>query len=181
MIQKVKLNKKEQKLFDAIEWDIDVAMEWEFGKRIANFDQIGQLAESLLKREAVPEIRLRMFDDPDLNPGGRGKSRLQNFRNNGNSLEETLRHADFVPWLRYFLIGPDLTEPRIQGFLKIVKEDHGTEGMVVDQLTKYVRKETRQMGRDSHAPQEFFRLCHEVGKPQWAEFVRKAAMEARPK
>jgi hypothetical protein len=180
MIEKVELNETEQKLFDEIQWEFPDTIrggEWPED----NCEKIGELAESLLTRRAIPELRVRMFDDPELNPGGRGKSRLQNFRNNGNNVAETIRHAHFMPWLRYFIEGPDLPEPTIAGFLKIIKEDRGTEGMVVDQLTKYVRKETRAMGRDNHAPQEFFRLCHEAKRPQWADFVRKAAMEASRK
>jgi hypothetical protein len=177
VIEKIKLNKKEQKLFDAIQWEFpDTIRGGEWPKD--NCENIGQLAESLIKREAIPKLRRRMFDDPDLNPGGYGKSRLQGFRNNGNSDSEILRHAHFMPWLSYFILGPDLPEPTIQGFLKIIEDDDGLEINVVDQLKKYVRKETRAMGRDNHAEQEFFRLCHEAGKPQWAEFVRKAAMEA---
>ena len=53
-------------------------------------------------------------------------------------------------------LGAGLAGADDSGFLKIVKEDHGTEGMVVDQLTKYVRKETRAMGRDNHADARIF-------------------------
>jgi hypothetical protein len=177
MIEKIKLNKKEQKLFDEIQWEFpDTIRGGEWPKD--NSEKIGQLAESLFQRNAVPELRRRMFDDPDLNPGGYGKSRLQVFRNNGNSNSEILRLAGFMPWLRYFISGPDLPEPTIQGFLKIVEDDDGLEINVVEQLKNYVRKETRAMGRDHHADQEFFRLCHEAGRPQWAEFVRKAAKAA---
>jgi hypothetical protein len=176
MIEKVKLTKKEQKLFGEIQWDIDTIRGGEFPED--NWGKLGELTESLLERKAIPEIRLRMFNDPDFNPGGRGKSRIDIFHQNGRSNAEIIRHPHFLPYLRYFVEGPDLPEPTIAGFLKIIKEDRGTSGMVADQLAKYVRKETRAMGRDNHAPQEFFRLCHEAERPQWAEFVRKAAMEA---
>jgi hypothetical protein len=41
------------------------------------------LTESLVKRGAIPEIRRRFFTDPELNIGGRGKSRMQVFEVNG--------------------------------------------------------------------------------------------------
>jgi hypothetical protein len=176
VIEKVKLDETEQKLFDEIQWDIDTIRGGEFPED--NWDKLGELAESLLERKAIPEIRLRMFNDPDLNPGGRGKSRIDIFDQNGRSNAEIIRNAFFLPWLRYFVEGPDLPEPTIAGFLKIVEEDHELEINTVDQLKNYVRKKTRAMGRDNHAPQEFFRLCHEAERPQWADFVRKAAMEA---
>ncbi|HZC22783.1 MAG TPA: hypothetical protein VE866_05540, partial [Candidatus Binatia bacterium] len=41
-----------------------------------------ELAEQLLQRKAVPEVRLRYFIDPECNPGGRGKSRKDVFEKN---------------------------------------------------------------------------------------------------
>jgi hypothetical protein len=182
MIEKVKLNVSERKLFDAIEWDIDATLRWELDQRLANFDRVGQLTESLSKRGAIPQCRIKMFVDPEMNPGGRGKSAKDNFRSvHPYSDAEIVRMPHFPKWLRYFIEGPDLPEPTLAGFLKIVEEDQGTEGMVVDQLTKYVRKETRAIGRDHHAPREFYRLCQESERPQWADFVRKASMEASRK
>jgi hypothetical protein len=180
MIETVKLNEKEQTLFDEIQWEIDTIRGGEFPED--NWDKLGELTESLLKRKAIPEIRRRIFDDPEFNPGGHGKSRIDIFHQNGRTNPEIIRHPHFLPWLRYFVEGPDLPEPTIAGFLKIIEDDHGTEGMVVDQLKTFVRKEVRERGLDRHdAAKQFYRLCVEADKKHWADYVRKAAMEARRK
>lgn len=82
-IQTVKLNAEEQALFDTICWDLD-----ELGRRddrIDHLEKMGELAESLLERKAIPEVRLAYFTDPEMNVGGYGKSRKQVFEKNGTS------------------------------------------------------------------------------------------------
>jgi hypothetical protein len=58
-IQTVKLNAEEQALFDSICWDLD-----ELGRkndRIDHLEKLGELAESLLGRDAIPTVRVACF------------------------------------------------------------------------------------------------------------------------
>lgn len=134
---------------------------------------------SLQGRNAFPEIRLRVFADPELGEQ-RGRSPQQVFGSNGTSGREIIRHPHFIPYLRYFVEGPDLPAPVIQGFCKVLSEDRGTSGMVMDQLRAFARKTVREHQLSHHAAATaFYRLSLEVGAEQWARTVRDAAMSAR--
>jgi hypothetical protein len=179
MVEEVKLNKKEQKLFAEIEWDIEATIRGDGSPR-ANLDKIGRLAESLLKRKAIPRIRVDMLVKPELNPGGRGKSVKDIFARNGNSAREMFRHGHFVPWLRYFIYGPDLPKTSIEGFRKVIDDDSGLTIHFMERLQKYVRNEIRQRRLDRRdAAEQFYRLAHEWKRAEWAECVRKAAINTR--
>lgn len=177
-IQTVKLNPDEQALFDAICWNLD-----ELGRNddaTDHLERMKELAESLLERKAIPEVRLAYFTDPEMNAGGYGKSRKQVFEGNGTSGQDILRHPHFMDYLRYFLTGPDLPKDTIRGFCQIIEEDRGTSGMVLDQIKAFVRKEVRDKGLNpGDAADEFFKLAHEIGKPSLAEIVRSAAKSVR--
>jgi len=140
----------------------------------------GKAAHSLLKslyaRGAIPEARVRDFTEPF--PGGRGKSHKDIFEQNNRLDNAIVEHPNFVSYLRYFIDGPALPAKTIEGFRKILIEDAGTTGMVMDQLCKFVRTETRrlQLQRDV-AREEFWRLAQEVGY-EHAATVRDAASRA---
>jgi hypothetical protein len=126
----------------------------------------GKAAHSLLKslhrRGVIPEARVRDFTDPF--PGGHGKSHKDVFENNSRQGDAIVEHPSFVSYLRYFMDGPALPANTIEGFRKILIEDSGTSGMVMDQLAKFVRAETRRLGLERGvAREEFWRLAQEVG------------------
>lgn len=176
----VKLNEQEQALFDSICWDLDELDQKDHGERLDCLEKMGQLAESLFGRKAIPKVRLEWFTDPKLNAGGGGKSRKEVFEKNGTTGKDILRHQHFMKHLRYFLYGPDLPQDTIKGFCKIITDDAGTSGMVLDQITAFVRKEVREKRLDpAHAAEEFFKLAHEIGKPDLADSVRSAAKQVR--
>jgi hypothetical protein len=132
-----------------------------------------ELLKSLHARGAIPEARLRTFSDPF--PGGRGKSHYDVFVRNGCTGDAIFEHPHFVKYLRYFLDGPALPASTIEGFRKILIEDSGTSGMVMEQLCRFVRAETRslRLGRGV-AKEEFWRLALELDYPH-AESIRDAA------
>jgi hypothetical protein len=140
----------------------------------------GKAARSLLKslhsRGAIPEARVRDFTEPF--PGGHGKSHKDVFEKNRRQENAVVEDANFVSYLRYFMDGPALPAGTIDGFRKILTEDAGTSGMVMDQLCKFVRAETRKLKlqRDL-AKEEFWRLAQEVGYPH-AATIRDAAGSA---
>ena len=74
--------------------------------------------------------------------------------------------------------GPALPADTIEGFRKIMIEDSGTSNMVMDQLCKFVRAETRRLKLERDvAREEFWRLAQEVGYAQ-AATIREAAASA---
>ena len=166
-------------LSDSICWDRRSLQKCEWEERQCHRERIGELTESLLIREAIPRCRLAYFTDPALNVGGHGKSRKQVFERTGPSGADMFRDGNFMPYLRYFIDGPELPKPVIDGFCKVVEEDWGTSGMVLDQVMGYVRRQVRQERLGSDAHEEFFKLAHEINRSDLAEPVRKAALSAR--
>ena len=140
----------------------------------------GKAAHALLKslstRGVIPEARVRDFTEPF--PGGRGKSHQDIFVKNGCSADAIFEHPHFVSYLRYFMDGPALPASTVEGFREILIEDSGTSSMVMDQLCKFVRAETRKLKlqRDV-AREEFWRLAQEA-EYSHANAVREAAGSA---
>jgi hypothetical protein len=152
-------------------------MEAEFS---ADSPYLGKAAHSLLKslqtRGVIPEARVRDFTEPF--PRGHGKSHKDVFEKNGRHGDAIARDPNFVKYLRYFMDGPALPASTIEGFRKILIEDSGTSGMVMDQLCKFVRAETRRLGLERGAAREgFWRLAQEVGYLH-AATIRDAAGSA---
>ena len=140
----------------------------------------GKAARSLLKslhsRGGIPEARIRDFTEPF--PGGHGKSHKEIFEIKGRQGNAIVEDGNFVKYLRYFIDGPALPPVTIEGFRKILIEDSGTSGMVMDQLCKFVRAETRRLRLErAVAREEFWRLAQEVGYLH-AATVRDAAGSA---
>ena len=148
------------------------------------WDEIGGAMESLVlslrDRHAVPEVRLRLFCDPDYAETG-NKSRQQVFEGNGTSGSDIFRHPHFIPYLRHFIHGPNLPEPAIEGLCKILNDDMGTSGMIMDQYRKHARSCVRNYGLEpAKAATEFFRLGVELGMEiEDARTLRDAARSTR--
>lgn len=128
-----------------------------------------ELFKSLQTRHAIPPARLDYFIKPF--PGGRGKSH-RDFFARGESLFED---PNFVSYLRYFIEGPALPTNTIEGFRRILIDNLGATGMVMNQLCAFVRQETRRLRLERHtAREEFWKLAQEVAYPH-ADAVRNAA------
>jgi hypothetical protein len=140
----------------------------------------GKAASSLLKslqtRGVIPAARIRDFTEPF--PGGHGKSHKDVFEINGREGDSIVAHPNFVSYLRYFMDGPALPASTIEGFRQILIEDSGTSGMVMDQLCRFVRAESRNLRLErGTAREEFWRLAQEVGYLH-AATIRDAAGSA---
>jgi hypothetical protein len=147
---------------------------------VSNSGYTGKAARALLKslhaRDAIPETRIRDFTEPF--PGGRGKSHKEVFESNSPQEDTIVEHPHFVKYLHYFMDGPALPSSTVEGFRKILIEDSGTTGMVMDELCKFVRAETRKLGLERGiAREEFWRLAQEVGYAH-AGTIRDAAGSA---
>ncbi len=143
-------------------------------------DAMETLFESLQNRHAIPEVRLRFFFDPEFAESG-NKSRHEVFESTGTFGNEVYRHPNFISYLKYFIQGPDLPTPVIDGLCGILNDDAGTSGMVMDKYCKYARQCIRQYGIDRRkAASEFFRLGVEIGMElHAARTLREAAQSAR--
>ena len=138
------------------------------------------LARSLLNRSAVPEIRLRYFNDPELNIGSK-KSRAQIFESNGTKGDAILGHGHFLKYLRYFILGPDLPPAVIKEFSERVLSMGFISSGDIDELEKLARAAIRKHQLGAHlASEEFFKLSLECGAGvTHARLIRDAARRVR--
>lgn len=142
-------------------------------------DAMESLFKSLIERDAIPAVRLRVFDDPK-HAEKRGKSPKQVFESNGTCGDHICRHPHFIEYLRYFINGADLPNAVIKGFCKILNNDQGTSGMILDQLHRYVRSCVREYRLDPHtAGTEFYRLAVELEIDYDPHGIRTVAMSTR--
>ncbi len=134
-----------------------------------------QLARSLVARGAVPRARWRYFTDPELNIG-RKKSRKGIFEANGVRGADILLDAAFLPYLYYWIFGPDLPEAVIGWFLAAAQ--HGSN---VRSLRHLARQATRDCALEPlNAAEEFFKLALEAGLDEdCARSIRDAVRSMR--
>lgn len=117
------------------------------------------LVNSILSRKAVPEIRMRYFIDPELNIGLK-KSRKAVFETNGTKGDAIFRHPHFLPYLEYFIYGPQLPDTVIEGFCQLVSNFDAER----DEARKFARKMVRQFELNPRVTyEEFFKLALECG------------------
>jgi hypothetical protein len=174
----IALTDEECALYSSIRFD------WRsYDELSSSIDPMKELAERLLERGAVPNIRLSYFNDPDFNPGGRGKSRAQMFERNGTSGGEILASPSFLKYLEYFVCGPDLPVLAIERFKSEADGSGYLTGGDINDLTPFARSCVRTYGLDSHrAGDEFFKLSIECGAMPWAaESVRSSVRAVKPR
>ena len=139
------------------------------------------LWNSLYQRSAIPEVRLQYFTDPERNPGGRGKSRMQIFEKNGTTGDEIFSHPHFLKYLEYFIYGPDLPREVITTF-NDAKQFSGylTHGDI-DDLVPDARAFVKLAKRNPiDAADEFHKLALECfAQPSGAESMRKLIRAVR--
>ncbi|MEA9609087.1 hypothetical protein QY702_22370 [Xanthomonas campestris pv. plantaginis] len=169
------LSVEEQYLFAEIRFD------WKSDEELrSSLAPMEQLASSILGRNAVPEVRLSYFSEPEFNPTGRGKSRQDVFEKNGTSGGEILAHPSFLKHLEYFICGPDLPNVAIEKFKSEASSSHLSGSDIVD-LGPYARSCVRQYRLDPHhASEEFFKLAVECGAmPGFADNLRKSVRSVK--
>lgn len=145
-------------------------------------DAMEELMRSLAGRNAIPEARLRFFDAPEYFIGGRGRSHLQAFENNGTRGADIFRHPHFVKYLRYFLYGPDLPGAVVEAFQrKIVSCGKPFTGNDALEVAVFARGLTRSHRLDTQkAPEEFYKLALDCGlDTRDARTVRDSVMKVR--
>jgi len=161
----IALTSEEQLLLDQVTFDYD---DLAHGDVDANGEAVVCLMEALLGRRAIADHRWRVFTDPDFNPTGRGRSNQQIFEKNGSGGQAMFRHPHFLPYLAYFLRGPDLPERFQVEFSQAVDQMAPiTSGDLVP-LGKLARKLVRDHGLGAaEARDEVFRLALDCGLSAW--------------
>lgn len=169
----IHLTVEEQLLFAKIDWHDHEELR-------VSLQPMEELASRILRRNAVPEVRLAYFSEPELNPGGRGRSRQDIFEKNGTSGGEILKHPSFLKHLEYFICGPDLPKEVIEKFRSEAGASHLTGSDIID-LIPYARSCVRQYRLDPrHASEEFFKLAVECGAmPGIGDNIRKSVRSVR--
>lgn len=174
----IALEAPEQALLQRIAFRVEQLREP--GRFQANGDAVVELVHALYERGAIPEHRLKFFQDPDYNPGGRGVSIQQVFEGNGTSGEAILRHGNFLRYLDYFLFGPDLPSSIYKPFQKAVEECGMITSGDIKPLSDLARRLARTHGYDRTAADEFFKLALECGMdPDGAGYVRRSVQQIR--
>lgn len=171
----IELTAEEQRLYDLIPTRLEADGTWE---RTA--DAMEALFKSLVKRAAIPEVRLKVFNDPDFAEVGR-KSPRDVFHSNGRADAEIIRHPHFVEYLRYFIFGPQLPVAVIEDTTEFFNDFIGTSGMLSRESRKKIKEQVRSFNLDRlDAAQEFFRLGVEIGlSPYEARGLKEAAQSVR--
>lgn len=141
-------------------------------------DRAGELMPMLLRRDAIPENRIRYFDDPEYN-GGK-KSRMEIFAGNGTSGTEIFSHGHFLKYLRYFVHGADLPD-QIKREMALAVGDPGyfTSGDL-EPIRRMARKLARSTGLGAACADAFFQLMSDIGLSSgYAESIRKTVKSVR--
>lgn len=179
----ITLTPAEQKLFAAIEFDrgrhdgrID---DYETTQR--NGETAAALMKSLLANKSIPEVRLKYFTDPEYNVGRVKGSHRDIFHRNRNTDEELVRHEHFLPYLRYFVCGPDLPVEAIRRFREEVKDCGQVTSSDIMPLSKSARTDARKFGLVAHeAAEEYFKLALDCSL--WISYalaIRKSVLSIR--
>jgi hypothetical protein len=113
--QILSLNPGEQKLLDQITFELGHGDKEVLKK---SCEAASTLATLLLQREAIPEIRVRFFTQPEFNTGVE-KSRFQAFESDGVTGYAIFSDPRFLEYLHYFIYGPKLPAQVITEFCNI--------------------------------------------------------------
>lgn len=139
------------------------------------------LTKSLIARDALPKHRTRYFTDPEFNPGGRGRARIDGFIRNGRHGNEILKHPHFLKYLSYFLYGAVLPKAVIDGFYKRVQECGLVTSSDVVPLGTFARTQARANRLNGKvAAEEFYKLALDCGlSGGYAASIRDSVMRVR--
>lgn len=135
------------------------------------------LMELLLQRDAIPDVRLRYFVDPQYNGGNRKSSRRELFRRNAHGDGVMYEHPHFWKYLLFFILGAKLPENVKTRFAELAADtmrDHGS-------LDKLARQLSRSLPEDNATKaEEFFKLAMDCDCTLTEGMnVRRAVMSAR--
>lgn len=146
---------------------------------LRNGNLVGQLLDSLTRRNAIPTHRIQWFTDPEFNVGGRGRSKYERFTEQHK--DNVPNHPNFLNHLRYFLYGPDLPNQLTQEFQKEVENCGPVTSGDIAPLSKTARALVRTHGlTGQQCAEEVYKLALECGiHVMWAQSIRSSVLSAR--
>jgi hypothetical protein len=178
MLEAIELNKHETALAaQAKDADQRSLEDHDYERTVQAGRASRSLMELLLQQDAIPEVRLRYFVDPQYNGGNRKSSRRELFRRNAHSDEEMYEHPHFWKYLLFFIHGaklPENVKSRLAELAADTKRDHGS-------LDKLARELCRSLREDNATKaEEFFKLAMDCDCTLTEGMnVRRAVMSAR--
>jgi len=139
-----------------------------------------ELTSLLIERNAFSQVRTRYFTDPELNIGSK-KSRQQIFESNGTVRRAIFGHPHFLPYLRYFIFGPNLPAVAVARFKELTAHGSYISGGDMPDLLNAAKAAVRQFRLEPKAAaEEFFKLTMECdGDVGSARIVRDSVMKMR--
>lgn len=177
-MMKIDLTDSEQKLLEQIVFDFDRLRLMDRDEWMPMSEAAGQLAESLMDRKAVPEHRFNFFVSAEYNIGGRGKSRADVYRQNGNSDREIPRHPHFLPVLQYWISGPALPGWVVEEFGSSVERCGQVTSSDIVPLGKAARDLWRRSGK-VYSAEAFYQLALEFMSSSRAASIYDAVRQGR--
>lgn len=124
-----------------------------------------KLTESLLKRDVIPQHRIKYFTNAEYNLGRGNKSRKYYFEEILNGKGDILEHQDFLKYLDYFINGSKLTQ-EFKEKLQKVKDECAYDSDFPDEsytiIRAHFRKNTDNIQKKDFA-NEVFKLCLDMG------------------
>ena len=172
----VDLTEDETEILNGIELD-QTALDHEQYKRQAPL--ILELLRSLAERNAIPEIRLKYWLDPEHQIGRLKASHKGLFERNGRQGDEIYTHPHFLKYLRFFLFGAQLPARAIAEFEEVVGNPEWVSSGDITDISKGTRAIVRKYGLQDE-DEEFYWLALDVGLSQWfAKSVRDAVKQVR--
>lgn len=171
---KVRLTTEEEILLSTIVFH---PRKLDFEATQANGERAKRLMLSLLEHNAIPEARKAYFTDPEYNLA-RGKfSKLGGFKRNGCSLDEILKHPNFLKYLLYFVYGSQLPEAVKADFLNSTRETGGNER----DLSVLAKQQVRRFDLNpKEIAEEFYKLGLDCGLAQYqAKTIRNAVFNLK--
>ena len=174
--QQIHLNNEENKFYQFVFSNFERPNDW---KKVS--DSMFSLFKSLIDRNAIPEIRKKIFADPEFAETGI-KSPKQIFEKHCTKGDNIFRHHDFIKHLVYFINGPQLPKIVINKIFELAKEESFLDTPEIsDNIRKYVRHSIREYDLDRNkVPKEFYKLAIEMGFSLTdSKAIRKEAMSVR--
>jgi hypothetical protein len=131
------------------------------------------------RRNAIPEIRMVIFTDPDY-AEHKKNSPKKYFENKGLYGSNMLRHPDFLQYLKYFISGPDLPKKFIARFCESLEKESELGFKISQGFLKTLQISIRRFNLSIHqCSTEVFRLALEIGfKKEESLIIRRNAMNA---
>lgn len=170
----IELTPEEADIFSALPSYAHLANDWD-GEWSEVAESMEELFLLLNDRNAIPELRLKIFSDSDYADKG-SKSIKEIFESNGTRGREIVRHPHFTQYIDYFVNGPALPQKFVSDFCELA-DNYFTRP---EELRKFVRHAIKQAGLTHYdVPSDVFRLAIERGlSTSTASSLRKEAMTA---